>query len=435
MQKNIYQLICICIINMLSLKIKIALTLITFFLAIDIYSWQGIKTLIGLKHKHNLALAKKIFFGLTLIFSGLVILISFSNTIQQNAYVRTYLSSVVFIFYLSKFLLCIFLLFDDLQRGIRWIAKKKFGKGNLLEPKSVATINRATFMSQVGALAAGVPLVLLTKGIFKGAYDYQVMHVPLYIKNLPLAFRGIKILQLSDIHTGSLLNRDAVHKGIQLAMAQKPDMAFFTGDFVNNQTSEAYPLMEHFAEIKAPMGVHSILGNHDYGDYMQWENEQQKIENLQALYQVHTDMGWNLLRNEHVMIEKGGNRIGLIGVENWGNKGRFQRYGDINKASAGMPECRVKLLLSHDPSHFEYIVSEKYNDVNVTFSGHTHGFQFGVETDFIKWSPSKYIYPYWAGLYAKGKQQIYVNRGYGFLGYPGRVGILPEITIFELREA
>lgn len=405
------------------------------FVLIDIYAWQGIKTLMGFRWKHRIPLAKKIFFSLTVLFSLLAIVISFNNTIQQNPYVRTYLSSVVFIFYLSKFLLCIFLLFDDVQRGVRWLVKRATGKKNVLEPKSVSTINRATFISQVGAIAAGAPLILLTKGIFKGAYDYRVIRVPLYIKNLPLAFRGLKVLQLSDIHTGSLLNRDAVHKGIQMAMAEKPDFAFFTGDFVNNQTSEAYPLMEHFAEIKAPMGVYSILGNHDYGDYMVWENEQEKVKNLESLYQVHADMGWNLLRNEHVMLEKGGNRIGLIGVENWGNRGRFQRYGDVNVATKGMPDSKVKLLLSHDPSHFDFVVTEQHPDINVTFSGHTHGFQFGVETDFIKWSPSKYIYPYWAGLYTKKHQQIYVNRGYGFLGYPGRVGILPEITIFELREA
>jgi predicted MPP superfamily phosphohydrolase len=250
-----------------------------------------------------------------------------------------------------------------------------------------------------------------------------------------LAFRGLKIIQLSDIHTGSLLDRDAVHKGIQLAMNEKPDIAFFTGDLVNNQTSEAFPLMEHFSEIKAPMGVYSIFGNHDYGDYMVWENEAQKVKNLSDLVGVHKDMGWNLLRNEHVMLERGGNKMALIGVENWGDRGRFQKYGDLEKAMQGMPSNDVKLLLSHDPSHFDNIVSKQHPDIAATFSGHTHGFQFGVENDFIKWSPSQYIYPHWAGLYIEGKQQIYVNRGFGFLGYPGRVGILPEITLFELREA
>jgi predicted MPP superfamily phosphohydrolase len=422
---------------MTEFKIKITLTLIAFIWLIDLYSWQGIKTLIRFRWQQQVNKIRLIYFGLAISFSILAIMANFSQFMQTNMQARTLVSSLIFIVYLSKFLLCIFLFIDDLLRGLKWILRKLFPKKRELisEPKSVETINRATFLSQVGAITAGIPLVLLTKGIFKGAYDYQIVRVPLYIKNLPLAFRGLKIIQLSDIHTGSLLDRDAVHKGIQLAMNEKPDIAFFTGDLVNNQTSEAFPLMEHFSEIKAPMGVYSIFGNHDYGDYMVWENEAQKVKNLSDLVGVHKDMGWNLLRNEHVMLERGGNKMALIGVENWGDRGRFQKYGDLEKAMQGMPSTDVKLLLSHDPSHFDNIVSKQHPDIAATFSGHTHGFQFGVENDFIKWSPSQYIYPHWAGLYIEGKQQIYVNRGFGFLGYPGRVGILPEITLFELREA
>lgn len=422
---------------MTEFKIKITLTLISFIWLIDLYSWQGIKTLIRFRWQQHVNKIRLIYFGLATSFSILAILANFSQYMQTNMQARTLVSSLIFIVYLSKFLLCIFLFIDDLLRGFKWVLRKLFPKKRELisEPKSVETINRAAFLSQVGAITAGIPLVLLTKGIFKGAYDYQIMRVPLYIKNLPLAFRGLKIIQLSDIHTGSLLDRDAVHKGIQLAMNEKPDIAFFTGDLVNNQTSEAFPLMEHFSEIKAPMGVYSIFGNHDYGDYMVWENETQKMKNLSDLVGVHKDMGWNLLRNEHVMLERGGNKMALIGVENWGDRGRFQKYGDLEKAMHGMPSTDVKLLLSHDPSHFDNIVSKQHPDIAATFSGHTHGFQFGVENDFIKWSPSQYIYPHWAGLYVEGKQQIYVNRGFGFLGYPGRVGILPEITLFELHEA
>ncbi len=422
---------------MTEFKIKITLTLIAFIWLIDLYSWQGIKTLIRFRWQQHVNKVRLIYFILAASFSVLAILANFSQYMQTNMQIRTLVSSLIFIVYLSKFLLCIFLFIDDIIRGIRWLLRKAIPNKKTLiaEPKSVDTINRATFLSQVGAITAGIPLVLLTKGIFKGAYDYRVVRVPLYIKNLPLAFRGLKIIQLSDIHTGSLLDRDAVHKGIQLAMNEKPDIAFFTGDLVNNQTNEAFPLMEHFSEIKAPMGVYSIFGNHDYGDYIVWDNEAQKAKNLTDLVGVHKDMGWNLLRNEHVMLERGGNKMALIGVENWGDRGRFQKYGDLEKAMQGMPQADVKLLLSHDPSHFDSIVCKQYPDIAATFSGHTHGFQFGVENDFIKWSPSKYIYPHWAGLYVEGKQQLYVNRGFGFLGYPGRVGILPEITLFELREA
>jgi predicted MPP superfamily phosphohydrolase len=324
---------------------------------------------------------------------------------------------------------------DDLQRGIRWVVKKITPPKKL--PTTQTTISRAQFLATTGALAGGIPLIALTKGIFKGAYDYQIHRIPLYIRNLPLSFEGLKVAQLSDIHTGSLLDRDSVHKGIQMLIQEKPDLVFFTGDLVNNRTDEAYELMNHFAEVKAPMGVFSIFGNHDYGDYVKWDSAEAKEQNLRDLVKVHKDLGWNLMRNDHIMLEKGSERIALIGVENWGDKGRFQKFGDLDMAMDKMPDAPVKLLLSHDPSHFDKIVSQQphYRDIQVTFSGHTHGFQFGIENQLIKWSPSQYLYPHWAGLYKEGSQQLYVNRGYGFLGYPGRVGILPEITLFELKRA
>jgi predicted MPP superfamily phosphohydrolase len=216
---------------------------------------------------------------------------------------------------------------------------------------------------------------------------------------------------------------------------ERADVVFFTGDLVNSRTDEAYELMDHFSQVKAPMGVFSIFGNHDYGDYTTWPSDKAKEKNLADLVVVHKDLGWHLMRNDHVMLEKGSERIALIGVENWGDRGRFQKFGDLDMAMDKMPDAKVKLLLSHDPSHFDAVVSQQYKDIGATFSGHTHGFQFGIENPFIKWSPSQYIYPHWAGLYREGEQQLYVNRGYGFLGYPGRVGILPEITIFELRRA
>jgi predicted MPP superfamily phosphohydrolase len=213
----------------------------------------------------------------------------------------------------------------------------------------------------------------------------------------------------------------------------KGDVVFFTGDLVNNQTNEAYDYADIFSTIKAPMGVFSTFGNHDYGDYMSWPSLEAKQKNLDDLVQVHKDLGWHLMRNENVTLDIGQQRIGILGVENWGDKGRFQKFGDVEKAMKGLPDVPVKLLLSHDPSHFDHIVSQRNKDIDVTFSGHTHGFQFGVEIGSFKWSPSQYIYPRWAGLYQVGEQQLYVNRGFGFLGYPGRVGIMPEITVFELR--
>lgn len=253
--------------------------------------------------------------------------------------------------------------------------------------------------------------------------------------NLPSGFEGVKLLQISDVHTGSFTDRDAVYKGIQMIKQENADLVFFTGDIVNSMTDELYDWQNIFAEIKAPMGVFSIYGNHDYGDYVpNWASKEAKEKNLADLAQAHKNMGWNLLRNEHITLTKNNQRIGIIGVENWGDRGRFQKYGDINKATKNMPDVPVKLLLSHDPSHFDSIVSKNHKDIDVTFSGHTHGFQFGVEIGSFKWSPSQYIYPHWAGLYHVKNQQLYVNRGFGFLGYPGRVGILPEITVFTLTK-
>lgn len=421
---------------MLQFKIIITLSFIAFIALIDAYSWQGVKTLLlNRSIKTNKAWSRFYFF--VTIASIVVFVASYwLPALESNANLRVYVSAFIFVIYISKFVWCIFLWVDDIIRLVKWIGSK-LNPPKAASHESQSRISRSQFIATTGALIGGIPLVALSKGIFKGAYDYRIHRVPLYIKNLPLAFEGLKVGQLSDIHTGSLFDKDSVHKGIQMLNAEKPDLVFFTGDLVNNQTNEAYPLMDHFAQVQAPMGVYSIFGNHDYGDYMRWENEEAKKQNLADLVKVHKDMGWHLLRNDHVILERGGSRIGLIGVENWGDRGRFQKFGDLDMAMDKMQDVPVKLLLSHDPSHFDSIVSKQkqYSDIQVTFSGHTHGFQFGIENKYLKWSPSQYIYPHWAGLYNEGNQQLYVNRGYGFLGYPGRVGILPEITLFELRRA
>ena len=421
---------------MLEYKIAISLSVIIFIILVDLYSWQGVKTLLRKQSDKRVRSIQKVYFGLTAIIGALFLCTIFITALQTSLYFRTYVSATLLILYLAKFIWCIFLLIDDIHRLVRWGYQKLFPP-KIKESTEAKGISRARFLATTGALAGGIPMVMLTKGIFKGAYDYRIHRVPLYLKNLPSSFEGLKVAQLSDIHSGSLFDKDSVHKGIQMLMAEQPDLVFFTGDLVNNQTDEAYELMDHFAEVKAAMGVFSILGNHDYGDYVKWDSVEAKEKNLQDLVKVHKDMGWHLMRNDHVMLERSGQRIALVGVENWGDKGRFQKFGDLDMAMDKMQDVPVKLLLSHDPSHFDLIVSKKeqYRDIEATFSGHTHGFQFGIENSFIKWSPSQYLYKHWAGLYREGSQQIYVNRGYGFLGYPGRVGILPEITLFELHKA
>jgi predicted MPP superfamily phosphohydrolase len=249
---------------------------------------------------------------------------------------------------------------------------------------------------------------------------------------LPSAFKGFKIIQISDIHSGSLKEKEAVLKGVDLILQQKPDLILFTGDLVNDRAIEMKDWMEVFEKIKAPFGVFSVLGNHDYGDYVRWDSAQAKQQNLQDLMQVHHQLGWRLLMNENVRIEKEGAYIQLVGIENWGAKARFPKYGKMDQAMKGVHPDDPIILMSHDPSHWEAQVIPEYPQVQLMLSGHTHGMQFGVENPYFKWSPVQWVYKQWAGIYQSGNQQLYVNRGFGFLGYPGRVGILPEITLIEL---
>jgi len=287
----------------------------------------------------------------------------------------------------------------------------------------------------MAVVTAGLPFLSMGYGMIKGAYNYQVRNIRLKFPNLPSAFHGTRIVQLSDIHSGSFADRSAVERGIQLVIDQKPDYIFFTGDLVNNSTAEVLPWMKVFSQLQAPGGTYSILGNHDYGDYNTWPTDEAKKQNLTQMHQAHAAMGWRLLLNEGTILEKDGQTIGLLGVENWGARGRFSQYGQLDKAVAEIEAQPFNILLSHDPTHFEMEVQGKQPQIDLTLSGHTHGMQFGVEIPgYIKWSPASWIYPFWAGLYRFGKQYLYVNRGFGFIGYPGRVGILPEITVITIEK-
>ncbi len=424
-------------------KIKVTLIALGIILAVDLYSWHALNVLFFNKNKKRKQWFKFIWWGISILAISLLIGANFIPSIEKNMQARVYIFAFIIIVYISKSIISVFVLIDDLRRAMIWLSRlmsKYLGipKESTKKPETFtepieSKISRSEFLTTAGTLTAGVPLILLTKGIFKGGYDYRIHRVPLYIKNLPSAFNRLKIVQLSDIHTGSLLDIDAVKKGVDMVNAEQADLVFFTGDLVNNETKEAYTYGEMFSTIKGKMGVYSILGNHDYGDYVKWDSAEAKKENLDNLVKHHHNLGWHLLRNEHVVLNKGESKLAIMGVENWGNKGRFQKFGNVDLAKRGVPEDAVKLMLSHDPSHFDDIISTQHNDIDVTFSGHTHGMQFGIEIGKFKWSPSQYIYPHWAGLYEVNGTRLYVNRGFGFLGYPGRVGILPEITVFELK--
>jgi predicted MPP superfamily phosphohydrolase len=291
---------------------------------------------------------------------------------------------------------------------------------------------RSEWVSWLALAVAAVPFTGLLYGLTRGRHYYKVHKETLYFDDLPAAFDGFTITQLSDIHSGSFTSHEGVEKGVAMVNDQKSDLLLFTGDLVNNQASEMDRWIPVFAKLKAAYGKYSVLGNHDYGDYMRWENEGDKYTNLNRLKKVHTQIGFKLLLNEAVEIKKDGQSIALIGVENWG-KGGFHKYGDLKKATAAVPAKEFKILMSHDPSHWDAVTLGHDKHIHLTLSGHTHGMQFGIELFGFKWSPIKYVYRQWAGLYQQQGKYLYVNRGFGFLGLKGRVGIWPEITVITLK--
>lgn len=352
---------------------------------------------------------------------------------------RTYLFAFVFITFFAKLFVVVFLVLDDLIRLFRWIFSYLSNLGS--EKKAVADasakvgISRSDFLVRLGLIIGAIPFFSMLFGMFSGAYNYSVKRVRIKVPHLPDSFNGFKLVQISDIHTGSFTRKHPVHRSVELAMEEKPDIIFFTGDLVNDRSEEALPYMDVFSKLNAPHGVYSIFGNHDYGDYIEWESPAAKIENLEQLKKIHRQLGWKLLLDENVRIEKGEDHIGLLGVQNWSTHLRFPKYGSMEKATQNFEPSAFNILLSHDPSHWRAEILEKYPFVDLMLAGHTHGFQFGVEIPGFKWSPVQYVYEEWAGLYKEGHQHLYVNRGLGFLGYPGRVGIMPEITVIELVKA
>ena len=292
---------------------------------------------------------------------------------------------------------------------------------------------RAVWVSQLTLGTAGVLFLVVLFGITRGRHFYRVRRETIYFPDLPKAFDGFTITQITDVHSGSFTNAAGVQKGLDLVNAQHSDVILFTGDLVNNQAAEMDRWIPAFAGLKAPMGKFSVLGNHDYGDYIQWASPEAKRDNLTRLKQVHAEIGFRLLLDEAITLQKGNQSITLLGVENWG-KGGFHKYGDLQKAVAGVPDDAFKILLSHDPSHWEGVTLDHHQHIHLTLSGHTHGMQFGFELFGFKWSPIKYVYKQWAGLYNNNGRFLYVNRGFGFLGLKGRIGMWPEVAVITLKQ-
>jgi predicted MPP superfamily phosphohydrolase len=379
---------------------------------------------------------KSIIFGtywvLSILALVLLVALPYLNFENYPKGLRSVLFAFVIALFFGKLITAVFLLIDDLRRGIQWVAGKVFFNNTEgADLQEGGRISRSVFLSWLGLAVGGSLFGSLIYG-FSNKYNYHIKRVPLSFPNLPAAFRGLKIIQISDVHSGSFTNKAAVQHGIDQILAQKPDLILFTGDLVNNKADEMTDYIDVFSQLKAPLGVFSVLGNHDYGDYVQWSGPEEKAANLDQVKRIHQKMGWQLMQNQHTVIERGGEQIALLGVENWSAKARFPKHGRLGKAHSGSEALPFKILMSHDPSHWDAEVRSNFKDIDLMLSGHTHGMQFGVDIPWLKWSPVQYVYKQWAGLYENGTQKLYVNRGFGFIGYPGRVGILPEITLIEL---
>ncbi|TWJ00060.1 hypothetical protein JN11_02475 [Mucilaginibacter frigoritolerans] len=410
------------------------LLIIAVLLLLDLYIYNGIRS--GLL---KWAIIKKKWFVRSYwIVSGcLIIMVLMGVYVKLGIGIRATFLLLYFLLFVGKISLLPFLLIDDVRRLtiklIRRFKKDKVSNTPATSTSSLPEIPRSEFLVKAGLLAGSVPLAAMKITMKSGLYDYRVKHRNLYLSNLPKSFDGLKIGQISDIHSGSFFNKKAVLGGIEMLLNQKPDVIFFTGDLVNTLSNEMRDYQDIFSKVKAPLGVFSTLGNHDYGDYAKWTDPAAKKKNLDNLIATHKNMGWDLLMNENRRLKIDGEEIGILGIENWGELSRFPKYGRMDLAVKNTDDLPVKLLLSHDPSHWRAQVLPQYPQIDMMFSGHTHGMQMGIQTEHFQWSPVEYVYKEWAGFYHEGQQQLYVNVGYGFLGFRGRVGILPEITIFTLK--
>jgi predicted MPP superfamily phosphohydrolase len=395
-------------------------------IGIDVYAFFAFKAAtIGRRKAIPFAYAILSVSSLLLLFMIIFLRI---EQISFDATLQSYSRGFLFIIYFSKFIIVLPLILDDFRRIILF-AINYFRKNT--EDKYMP--DRSAFLSKMGLILGGIPAFLLTYGMVRNPFRFQLRSQSIPIENLPIELDGLKIVQISDLHSGTFSSSDVFEEAIKLVNGQNPDVVVFTGDLVNSVATEADAFIEAFSRIKSRLGTFSILGNHDYGDYVQWSSEREKKENFDELLKQHERLGWTLLRDESRQIEIKGCKINFLGVNNISALSNFPKYGDLEKTWSNAEEADINILLSHDPTHWNMEVTKSFPDIQLTLSGHTHGFQFGIEIPgFVKWSPSQWVYNQWAGLYKTKNQYLYVNRGLGCLGYPGRVGILPEVTSIKL---
>ncbi|MBB1194330.1 metallophosphoesterase [Flavobacterium sp. SOK18b] len=397
-----------------------------FLLVLEIYTFQVFKTIIKNKSILYSIQIASVAFSIYIVYA----LMQFDRSVGQTQKTM-FTMALLLLVYLPKIIFTIVLLGEDLYRlGVGTL--NYFS--NYDESKDFFN-SRRKFVSQIGLGLAAVPFLSLIYGITVGKYNYKVIKQRIFFPDLPDAFDGFTITQISDVHSGSFDNPDKIQHAIDLINAQNSDLILFTGDIVNTHAKEMHPWIETFNKIdKHEYGKFSVLGNHDYGEYVTWKTEQEKEENFEDIKKLYGQIGFNLLLNEHTFIKKGNDQIALVGVENWGHN--FKQAGDLDKASGSLQRQDFKILMSHDPSHWNKVVQHDKRHFQLTLSGHTHGMQFGIEIPgYFKWSLVQYVYEQWAGLYENVGRYVYVNRGFGFHAYPGRVGIMPEITVIELKKA
>ncbi len=400
----------------------------------DIYLWSSVKKAV-FNYKKWLMASISILYWLPfitlIVFAAIA---TFVPVIDWNDPLRTYMLGFIMVFYTAKLLPIIFLLLADFVRIINKIfllVKKDERKKINVEKEG---ITRSKFLQYVGFVSGGLVLGTMFTGMFKWVYQFNIVKQKIRFPNLPPSFNGLKIVQISDLHLGSWTSEKPLEQAVEMINNEKPDLILFTGDLVNFATKEAFRFEETLKKLKATKGIYAILGNHDYGDYVKWPTKQAKQGNMNEMYDLYDRLDWKLMNNKNQVFKSESGDIALLGVENWGANPRFPKYGNLDKAIAGTEDAKVRILMTHDPTHWDKIVIPEDYSVDLSLAGHTHGFQFGIEIPGIKWSPAKWMYKHWAGLYTDENtgRHLYVNRGLGVIGYPGRIGILPEITVFEL---
>ena len=399
------------------------ISLIIFFFIlvfIEFYFYLGVKKILNRKSRLIYIFT---FFSLYLFF----VIYSFTFEISSSSRVFSYYLSIIFLFLIAKTISLPIILIEDLFRLFNFIKSK-------INTKSKVNLKRRALISKLSIIFSSLTLPVGFDGIFFGKYRYRIINHIIHFKNLPKKFDGYKLVQLSDFHCGSLENKHMVDKAIKMINDENADLILFTGDFVNNRYEEVKPWVKSFSKLKAKDDMISVLGNHDYGDYQRWSSKFEKEENFKNLLEIQKKIGFKVLMNENKYIIRGDEKIAIVGVENWG--ARFNQLGDIEKSIQNISEIDFKIVLSHDPTHWEKILKDHPKKFDLTLSGHTHGMQFGIEIPgVIKWSPVQWVYKYWAGLYTHNGKYLNVNRGFGVLAFPGRVGIWPEITTITLKRS